>query len=253
MSNNRTDFAHPRDSYIDLLRDFYAGINGADAAEPVREAAGDNWCCHTEVSRGAVLEKAGTVLLHIVDGKIYNSPGSIKQFETLAYPANPRVPGFVFLMNLNDTEAGGRSIVLFTDIILQTGERNTTATNIFQRAVQAVYERHHRDFADRFKTQPGSIMAGISAECGVMDFFQETDAEPFVDELLRAVLPAYREILDTTAQEPATTDDINAMYEHRARLVEWLTLDDIGIQFARASGMPLAEIEAYGYPPVVRY
>lgn len=253
MSARKTDFAHPRDSYVDLLRDFYSGINGADAAEPARETAGDNWCCHTEVSRGTVLEKAGTVLLHIVDGKIYSSPGSIKQFETLAYPANPRVPGFVFLMNLNETEATGRSIVLFTDIILQTGERDASATDIFQRAVQAVYARHNRDFAGRFKTEPGSIMGGISAECGVMDFFKETDAEPFVDELLRAVLPAYREILNGTGYEPATTDQIDAMYRHRARLVEWLTLEDVGIQFARASGMPLAEIEAYGYPPVVRY
>ncbi len=83
----KTDFPHPPESFPHQVREFYASINGAAAAEPEREWQGDNWHCISEVSRGPVLEKAGISMLHIVDGKIYGRPGSIKFFETLAYPA----------------------------------------------------------------------------------------------------------------------------------------------------------------------
>jgi len=250
---NKTDFQHPRDSYPDLLRKFYAEINGVDAAEPPQESQTDNWSCVSQTSRGALLEKAGFAMLHIVDGKIYNSPGSIKFFETLAYPVNPRAPGFIFLMNLNQTEATGKSVVLYTDIFFQTGRPNEIAKDIFTAALKAVYDRHERNFADRYKSKPGQILAGLGAECGVMDFFQEADADPFLDELLQAALPAYREILMLTHDDTPTDDDYAAMNRHRARLLEWLTVDDIGIQFAKQSGVPLQVIEAYGYPPMVRY
>jgi len=217
------------------------------------ESRGENWCCNSQTSRGEVIEKAGWSMLHIVDGKIYNSPGSIKFFETLAYPANPRSPGFVFLMNLNETEATGRSVVLFTDLFFQTGERNEAAQEVFASALEEVYERHGRAFGNRYKSEPGRILAGIAAECGILDFLKEKDAEPFIDELLHAALPAYREILELTGDDAPRDQDYAATYRHRGRLVEWLTVDDIGIQFAKQSGVPLGVIEAYGYPPVVRY
>lgn len=250
---NKTDFSYPRDEYPDIVRAFYADIDGADAAGPVKESEADHWHCRAQVSRGGVLEKAGHSMLHITDGRIYGSPGSIKFFETLAYPTNPRVPGFIFLMNWNRTEARGTSIVLYTDIFFPTGTPNPAARQRFADGLERVYERHGRDFATRYKAEPGRILAGIAAECGIMDFFPGTDADPFLDDLLPAALAAYREILDLSVDDESTVDDVAAMFRHRARLVEWLTVEDIGIQFARASGVPLSIIEAYGYPPVVRY
>ena len=250
---NKTDFQHPRDSYPELLKAFYADINGADAAEPPQESRADNWCCTSQTSRGAVLDKAGYAMLHIVGGKIYDSPGSIKFFEALAYPVNPRVPGFVFLMNLNQTEASGRLVVLFTDIFFQTGEENEAAQDIFQAALKSVYDRHDRVFTDRYKDKSGRILSGLAAKCGVMDFFQEADADSFLDDLLHGVLAAYRDILTLTRDEVPTGEDYSAMNRHRARLVEWLTVDAIGIQFAKENGVPLQVIEAYGFPPTVRY
>lgn len=250
---NTTDFQHPRDSYANLIREFYAGIDGAAAAEDPRESQGDNWCCTSQTSRGEVLEKAGHSLLHIVDGKIYNSPGSIKFFETLAYPSNPRVPGFLFLMNLNQTEANGRLVVLITDILFQNGQVNEAAKELFANALKSVYDRHDRGFDDRYKSEPGRILAGIAGECGILDFFKEADADPFIDDLLHAALPAYREILEMLGDVVPTDEDFAAMHRHRARLVHWLTVDNIGIQFALQNGVPLRVIEEYGYPPVVRY
>jgi hypothetical protein len=250
---NKTDFAHPRDSYPDLIREFYADLNGADVAEPPVETQADNWWCRSQTSRGALLEKAGYSMLHIVDGKIYNSPGSIKFFETLAYPANPRVPGFIFLMNLNQTEATGQTVVLFIDLFYQNNVPNPAATEVFEVALKNVYDRHDKNFAERYQPKTSGILAGLAARCGVMDFFQETDADPFIDELLHAALAAYRDILTLTLDDIPADEDFTVMNEHRARLVEWLTVSDIGIQFAKQSGVPLQVIEAYGYPPVVRY
>lgn len=250
---NKTDFVYPRDGYPDRVREFYASIDGADAAEPPRVVQGENWHCHSSVSRGEALEKAGCSMLHIVDGRIYDSPGSIKFFETLAYPANPRVPGFVFLMNVNRTKATGTSVVLYTDIFFQDGAPNPGAAEAFVAPLRDVYTRHGREFSSRYKGEPGRILAGLGAECGIMDFFREEDAEPFLDEVLRAALPGYRAVLAATADTRARDEDFAALHRHRARLVEWLTVEDIGIRFARESGVPLEVIEAYGYPPVVRY
>lgn len=249
----KTEFEYPRDSYPELAREFYAGINGVDTLADPRERSGDNWCCNSQTSRGEVIEKAGWSLLHIVDGKIYNSPGRIKFFETLAYPANPRAPGFVFLMNLNETEATGRTVVLFTDIFWQNGEPNQVAKEAYANALREVYDRHDRDFAGRYKSEPGQILAGLAGECGILDFMKEEDAGPFIDDLLHAALPAYRAIVEQAADDTPKAEDYAAMFRRRGRLVEWLTVDDIGIQFAKQSGVPLEVIESYGYPPVVRY
>lgn len=249
---NRTDFEHPRDSYPARLREFYAAINGADAAEAPRETEGDNWYCYSQVSRGPVLEKAGYSLMHIVDGEIYGRPGSIKLFETLAYPANPRVPGLIVLLNTNETEGAGRSVVVCIDLVVQTGEPQPEAQALFADALRPAYEGAGGDFAKRYKAEPGRILAGIAAECGIMDFYQASD-EPPLDALFDATLSAYREVLAMTAEDEPTDADYRETNRHRARLVEWLMLEDIGIQFARKSGVPMSVIEAYGFPPQVRY
>jgi hypothetical protein len=70
---------------------------------------------------------------------------------------------------------------------------------------------------------------------------------------MQAALDAYRDVLETARDLEATDEHYAAMFRHRARLVEWLTMEDIGIRFAIESGVPLALIESYGYPPVVRY
>jgi len=250
---NKTDFALPHDHYPDVVREYYAGINGADAALPPRETESDTWHCRSQVSRGAVLEKAGYSMLHITEGRIYNSPGRIKFFETLAYPANPRVPGFVFLANLNETDKAARSIVLYTDIFFQDGQPNEAAREVFAGHLEPVYARHGRDFAKRYKGEAGRILAGIGGESGIMDFMQEGDADPFLDDIMQAALGAYRDVLESASGLEATDEHYAAMFRHRARLVEWLTMEDIGIRFAIESGVPLALIESYGYPPVVRY
>jgi len=250
---NRTGFSLPPDHYAQLLRDYFAEFNGADAASPPVMREGRNWHVTTQTSRGQVLEKAGISLMHIVDGRIYGSPGSIKLFEALAYPANPRIPGLVFLFNVNETEKAGRSVVLYFDLFFQHGCPDDAIRRQFSGVLQPAYGRHGREFGARFKAEPGRILAGAAAECGVMEFMPEHQADPFASELLHAGLGAYREIVATTGQQKPESADFDAMFRHRARLVQWLTCEDIGIRFALDSGVPLELIEAYGYPPVVRY
>ena len=123
---------------------------------------------------------------------------------------------------------------------------------LFADALRPAYEGAGGNFAARYKAEPGRILAGIAAECGIMDFFQASD-EPPLDALFDATLSAYRDVLAMTGDEQPTAADYRETNRHRARLVEWLMLEDIGIQFARKSGVPMSVIEAYGFPPQVRY
>ena len=43
------------------------------------------------------------------------------------------------------------------------------------------------------------------------------------------------------------------MYQSRARLIEWIILEDYGIKVARENGIVSEVIEAYAFPPVIRY
>jgi hypothetical protein len=43
------------------------------------------------------------------------------------------------------------------------------------------------------------------------------------------------------------------MYRSRARIVEWITVEDVGVRIAKDNGIPLEIIESYGFPPVVKY
>ena len=79
------------------------------------------------------------------------------------------------------------------------------------------------------------------------------DGDPPLDQLLAATLSAYRQVVAMCRHDQPTPADHDAVFRHRARLVEWLMLEDVGILFARASGVPMAVIENYGFPPRVRY
>ena len=86
----------------------------------------------------------------------------------------------------------------------------------------------------------------------MLNFFEEKDV-PFLENVIRGVLPVYKEILETTKNEQPGEDDYENMNRSRARLIEWIIVEDYGIKIARENGIPLNVIEAYGFPPVIRY
>ena len=249
---NKTDFNYPNEDHVTLVKDFYSDINGIKSFTPVREWESDNWSCSSTCSRGTVFEKAGFGIIHIAGGTVYQKPGSLKLFETLAYPANPKIPGFIFVVNLNETEDLGRMVVYLIDLIIQNGKPHDEEKNIISAAVKRICDKHGRNFEQRYALEPGRLLAGNGAECGITNFFKEQDI-PFLDDLIKASLPAYREILEIKKNEQPQEEDYQKMYRSRARIIEWITVEDIGVKIAKDNGIPLEIIESYGFPPVVKY
>ena len=118
------DLPYPKDAYVELLRNFYTGVNGADTFEEVQEWHKEKWSATVHCSRGEVLEKAGFAQVHIVGGVIDEKPADLSFLETLAYPANPKIPGFIIMTNMNHTKAMGKIIVFYCDLVIQDGQQH---------------------------------------------------------------------------------------------------------------------------------
>ena len=248
-----TDFPYPKEEYIQLLNDFYAGINGTESFDPVKEWQSDKWSATVNCSRGKVLEKAGFSRLHLVGGTIDERPANISLFETLAYPANPTIPGFIIMTNMNETKAMGKVSVFYTDLIIQDRKPHGEEKKLFSTAVKSICDKHGHNFEEYepFLTGRG-FLGGNGGECGILSFLEEKDI-PFLEDLIKGVLPAYKEILETSKNEQPKEEDYETMNRSRARLIEWIILEDYGIKIARENGIPLEVIEAYGFPPIIKY
>jgi coproporphyrinogen III oxidase len=97
-----------------------------------------------------------------------------------------------------------------------------------------------------------SLLGGNGGECGLLNFFEEKDI-PFLEDLIKGILPAYRNILEKTQNDTPQKEDFEKMNQSRARLIEWIILEDYGTKIARENGIASEAIEAYGFPPVIRY
>jgi len=248
-----TDFLFPKEEYRALLQDFYREINGPESFEPLLEWQGENWSSRVLRSRGAVLEKAGLTTVNIANGIVNDSPGSIRLFETLAYPASPCKPGLIIMTNMNRSEAMGEMVVFYTDLIIQDGRAHVEEKQLFSAALKEICDRYGRSFEEYNAFGAGQgILGGNAAECGFLNFFAAEDIS-FLDDIIHGVLPAYRAILTRTTGPQATQDDYTFMYRSRARFVEWFITENIGFRIARANNIPIETIEAYGFPPVIKY
>jgi coproporphyrinogen III oxidase len=248
-----TGLPFPKEEYAQLLKDFYADINGPDSFDPVKNWQSDKWSAAVECSRGKILEKAGFSLLHLVEGTINEEPATIKLLETLAYPANPRIPGLIIMTNTNKTEATGTIVVFYTDLIIQDGMDHKEEKELFATTVKNICEKHGHSIEEHKALLPGrGLLGGSSGECGILNFFEEKDI-PFLEDLIKGVIPAYRKILTSTKHEDPQDEDYAKMHRSRARLIEWIILEDYGVKVARDNGIPLEVIEAYAFPPAIRY
>ena len=249
----KSDLPYPKDDYVQLLKDFYADINGADSFDLVKEWQDDKWSATVNCSRGKVLEKAGFARVHLVGGVINESPADISLFETLAYPANPRIPGFIIMTNMNSTEAMGKVAVFYTDLIIQDGASHDEEKNSFSDAVKNICEKHGHNIEEhRAMLTGGRTLGGNGGECGLLNFFEEKDT-PFLEDLIKGVLPAYRNIIEKGKNNIPQKEDYEKMHQSRARLIEWIILEDYGTKVARDNGIASEAIEAYGFPPSIEY
>ncbi len=96
------------------------------------------------------------------------------------------------------------------------------------------------------------MLGGIGGECGFVNFFEEKDI-PFIDELLRGILPAYQEIITSRMDEVPGDEDFEQLYLSRARLINWIISEDYGVKIGRENGVTMEFVESYAFPPVIKY
>jgi coproporphyrinogen III oxidase len=249
----RGNLSYPRDRYADLLRDFYSGINGAETFEEAKEWQSEKWSATVNCSRGDVLEKAGIAQMHMVGGVVDEKPADLSFLETLAYPKNPTIPGLIIMTNMNQTEAMGKIIVFYSDLVIQNGQGHEEAKALFSKAVKRVCQKHGHNFEEHNAMLTGrGLLGGIGGECGILNFFEEEDI-PCIEDIIAAVLTVYGEIVKRGKNKAPRNKDYAKMNKSRARLIEWIILEDYGIKVARENGILSEIIEAYAFPPVIQY
>lgn len=251
--NIKTNLPYPGDNYVKLLNDFYADINGKDSFDKVKDWQSEKWSATVHCTRGKVVEKGGFAQVNLFGGLVNESPADISLFQTLAYPANPRVPGFIIMANMNSSEAMGNILTLYLDLILQDGKPHDEEKKRFSDTLQAICEKHGQNLEEhRAMLAGGRLLGGSAAECGLLNFFEEKDV-PLLDDLVKAILPVYKNIIEMKNSEAPQEEDFEHMNKSRARLIEWIILEDYGTKVARENGVSSEAIEAYGFPPVIRY
>ena len=173
------NLSYPKDGYAGLLRDFYSGINGADTFEEVKEWHSEKWSATVNCSRGDVVEKAGFAQMHMVGGVIDEKPADLGFLETLAYPKNHTIPGLIIMTNMNHTEAMGKIIVFYSDLVIQDGQDHVEAKALFSTAVKGVCQKQGHTFEElltclRMINQSG---CGIILNYGVFPGLTDHPAE----------------------------------------------------------------------------
>ena len=159
----KTDFSYPKEDCVELFKGFYGDTNGVESFDPIKEWQKDKWSARVWCSRGTVLEKAGFSFLHMVGGTINENPGSIRLFETLAYPANPKIPGLIIMTNLNETEAMGRILVFYTDLIIQDGKPHDEEKKLFSTSLKNICKKHDHNFEEHNAFAAGRGLLGGNA------------------------------------------------------------------------------------------
>ena len=249
----KNNFPYPKEEYAQFLKDTYADINGLELFQDEKNWESQKWSAAVNCSRGKVLEKAGFCILHVCGGTINEIPASVTLFQTLAYPANPRIPGFIIMTNMNETKGMGKILVSYLDLIIQDGNAHEKEKKLFSDTARNICSKHGHNYEEYHAFLQGrNLLGGSAGECGLLCFLEEKDML-FADDLIRRLLTAYRDILEMVKNEKPHQEDFEKRNRVRARLVEWIITEDYGVKVARENGIPLEVLEAYAFPPVVHY
>jgi coproporphyrinogen III oxidase len=245
--------SYPKEEYPLPIQELCTQMNGATSFRPMQQFQSDTWSARIYRSSGGTLEKATCSFLHITKGTINGSPGSISRFEAVAYPENPKIPALFIMTDMTETEEMGSYIVFYSDLIIQDRQSHQREKNLFASVAQGVCDQHGHSFKDYNEFIGGrGTFGGNAGECGLMGFFQEKDI-PFLEALMRKVVPAYAEILELNENEHPQDEDHENMYASRARFVEWMIADSLGTKIMRENNIPLHILEVSSFPPVVKY
>lgn len=242
-------FSFPPPGQLEAIRTFYAGINGNDSFDPKTEQASGVWSAEVHCSRGPILEKAGMAMVEMRGGTVDGASADIRLLQTLAWPVSADVPGLIIMASTSRMEGGDVIITFYADLIAQNGTAGESGKEAFTAAMRSACEKHGRDLGEYQAFLTGRGMLGAcAAECGMLYFFEESDAA-FLDDCINAALQAYRRILDNAGSRAG--GDKGLMAECRKKIKEWMVTQDYGVKVARQNGIPDELMGIYGFPPGV--
>jgi len=242
-------FSFPRKETVELCREFYAEINGAASFEKAKQWNSDVYSAEVHCSRGEVLEKAGLAMVCLHGGTVEGASADITLMQTLAWPANPCVPGFIIMASTSRIEDQNVMVTVYIDLIIQNGAPNQNDKDMLTAALKAVCDRHGQSLDEYQSFLAGrGMLGGCAGECGILYFFEESDAA-LLEDIIQEVLKAYRIIIDNGALMTPSANDFANMKDSRKRIVEWMLTQDYGVKVARENNIPLEVMESYGFPP----
>ena len=247
--NAKTSFSFPTKDQLEVCRKFYEAVNGAASFDQVQHWQSDTYAAEVLCTRGEKLQKAGAAMLRLEGGMVEEMPADLSLLQTMAWPTNPCIPGFIIMACSSRIEGQDVMVTFYTDLIAQNGEARQNDKELFRAALSDVCERHAKSLEEYQSFLAGrGMLGGCAAECGMLYFFEESDAG-LLSEIILAALQAYRRIIDSGLLQKSAEKDIAAMQDSRKKIVAWILAEDYGVKVARQNNIPLEIMESYGFPP----
>jgi len=248
--NAKTSFSFPTKDQLEVCRKFYETVNGAASFDQVRQWQSDTYAAEVLCSRGEKLQKAGAAMLRLEGGMVEEMPADLSLLQTMAWPTNPCIPGFIIMACSSRIEGQDVMVTFYTDLIAQNGEARQNDKELFRAALSDVCERHAKSLEEYQSFLAGrGMLGGCAAECGMLYFFEESDAE-LLSDIINAALQVYRRIIDSGSLQKPAAKDIAAMQDSREKIVAWILAEDYGVKVARQNNIPIEIMESYGFPPL---
>jgi hypothetical protein len=241
-------FLFPQQHDLENIKTFLAEIGGAAFYKPeIRH--GDVWEAEIHSSSGSIFDKTTVARIDVCGGSVEGVSTDIILLQAFAWPANPHLPGVIIMASSSSTEGGDPIITFFTDLIMQSDTVRQKDKDVFTARLAEACQRHGQDIDECQALMAGRGMLGECAgECGMLYFFEQSDADLLADILL-APLKAYALIISTAAATP-TPGDFTLMKNNRKKIIEWMLTQDYGVKVSLQNKIPIEVIEAYAFPPI---
>jgi hypothetical protein len=246
--NAKTSFSFSTKDHLEACRKIYETVNGTASFDQVRYWQSDTYSAEVWCSRGEKLQKAGATMLRLEGGMVEEMPADISLLQTMAWPTDPCIPGFIIMACSSRVEGQDIMVTFYTDIIVQNGEARQNDKDLFTEALRDVCERHVKSLEEYQSFLAGrGMLGGCAAECGILYFFEESDAA-LLEDIIIAALQAYRRIIENKATLKPAEKDFISMQDSRKKIVAWILAEDYGVKVARQNNIPLEVMDAYGLP-----
>lgn len=240
----------PRHDHLVWCRQFYAAVDETASFQAIRHWQSEIFSAEVHCCGGTVFEKAGIAMIAISGGTVEGASADLSLIQTMAWPTNPLIPGFIIMASTSKIEGQDVMITFYTDLIIQMGVLENPDKDTFVTALNRVCSQHGQSLDEYQAFLVGrGMLGGCAAECGILYFFEERDAG-LLEDMMREALNAYRTIIDQEALRKPTASDFYAMNERRKKIIEWILTEDYGVKVARQNNIPLEVMEAYGFPPL---